>query len=58
MLPFSMGLMERVVTNCLDYSNVDLKFMEYFWQEQSLHLPFVLVKMFIDGVQMSIGIKT
>jgi len=56
-----MGLMERVVTNCLDYSNADLKFMEYFWQEQALHLPFVLVKislMFIDGVQMSIGSKT
>jgi len=35
--------------------------MEYFWQEQALHLPFVLVKiylMFLDGFQMSIGRKT
>ena len=56
-----MGLMEHVVTNCLEYTNVDLIFMEYFWQEQALHILFVLVKiylMFLDGVQMSIGSKT
>ena len=47
--------------NCLDYSNVDLIFMEYFWQEQALHLLFVLVNIYLmvlDGVQMSIGRKT
>jgi len=35
--------------------------MGYFWQEQALHLLFVLAKiylMFLDGVQMSIGSKT
>jgi len=47
--------------NSLEYRNVDLIFMEYFWQEQALHLLFVLVRislMFLGCVQMSIGNKT